>query len=51
MCLALIAGICAWVVSIIGLLQHKALWLLTATIAYGTQGNKLLTPPPQMDPL
>lgn len=39
MCLALVAGICAWVISIIGLLQHKALWLFLASGAYGLQSK------------
>ena len=39
MCLALITGVCAWVISIIGLLQHRALWLFLATLAYGLQGS------------
>ena len=38
MCLALVGGVAAWVISIVGLLQHRARWLLIAAISYGVQG-------------
>ena len=38
MCLALIGGVMAWIISIIGLLQHRSRWLFAATVAYGVQG-------------
>lgn len=39
MCVALMMGICAWIISIIGLLQHKHIWLFLATVGYAIQGN------------
>lgn len=38
MCVALMTGICAWIISIIGLIQHKPIWLFLAAIGYAIQG-------------
>jgi hypothetical protein len=38
MCLGLVGGVAAWIISIVGLLQHKARWLLIAAGCYGVQG-------------
>ena len=38
MCIALVGGVAAWIISILGLLQHRARWLLIAAICYGVQG-------------
>lgn len=41
MCIALVGGVAAWILSIVGLLQHRARWLLIAAICYGVQGTLL----------
>ena len=39
MCLALGAGLFAWVVSIVGLIQHRAVWLMISGVCYAVQGE------------
>ena len=41
MCVSLVSGVFSWIISIIGLLQHKARWLLTAALCYTIQGQPL----------
>ena len=43
MCLALVGGVAAWIISIVGLLQHRARWLLIAAGGYGIQGVSVFT--------
>ena len=41
MFLALVAGVCAWIVCVLALIQRKARWLFVSAIVYVFQGKKM----------